>query len=196
MVGTPVRAKLQRNPKPDGGVRTLSVPVATDRLLQQAVSQVFMLIHEPMFSDSSFGFRPNRSAQDAILRAKSYIDEGYAYAVDLDLSKFFDTLNQEILTDVIRETLKDKALIELIKRFVKADAVLADGLRVGTEEGTTHGVPLRPILANTHLDRFDKLMERYGNRIGEAFVIHSKDLRVDGNIVYVPIYMMPFIKWK
>ncbi len=149
-------------PKPDGGVRTLGVPTATDRLLQQAVSQVLTPIYEPMFSDSSFGFRPNRSAQDAILRARSYIDEGYAYAVDLDLSKFFDTLNQDILMNVIRETIKDKALIELIKRFVKAGAVLPDGLRVGTEEGTPQGGPLSPILANIYLDRFDKLMESRG----------------------------------
>ena len=149
-------------PKPDGGTRTLGVPTALDRLLQQAVAQVLTPIYEPLFSESSFGFRPNRSAQDAILRAKSYIDEGYSYAVDLDLSKFFDTLNQGILMDVVRETVKDKAVIELVKRFVKAGAVLPDGLLVRTDEGTPQGGPLSPILANIYLDRFDKLLESRG----------------------------------
>ena len=149
-------------PKPDGGTRSLGVPTVLDRLLQQAVAQVLTPIYEPLFSDSSFGFRPNRSAQDAILRAKSYIDEGYSYAVDLDLSKFFDTLNQDILMDVIRETIKDKPMVELIKRFVKAGAVLPDGLHVRTDEGTPQGGPLSPILANIYLDRFDKLLESRG----------------------------------
>lgn len=149
-------------PKPDGGVRALGVPTAVDRLFQQAVAQVLTPIYEPMFSESSFGFRPNRSAQDAILCARSYMDEGYRYAVDLDLSKFFDTLNQDILMNVVRETIKDKTLVKLIKSFVKAGAVLPDGLLVRTDEGTPQGGPLSPILANIYLDRFDKLMEARG----------------------------------
>ena len=149
-------------PKPDGGTRELGVPTAVDRLLQQAVAQVLTPIYEPLFSESSFGFRPGRSAQDAILRARSYIDDGYSYAVDIDLSKFFDTLNQDMLMNVIRETVKDRALVELIKRFVKAGAVLPNGLHVGTPEGTPQGGPLSPLLANIYLDRFDRLMESRG----------------------------------
>ena len=151
-------------PKPDGGVRTLGVPTAIDRLLQQAVSQVLTPIYEPTFSDSSFGFRPSRSAQDAILRARGYMDEGYHYAVDIDLSKFFDTLNQDILMTVVRQTVRDRRLTDLIKRFIKAGAVLPDGLRVSTDEGTPQGGPLSPLLANIYLDRFDKLMESRGLR--------------------------------
>ena len=151
-------------PKPDGGVRTLGVPTAIDRLLQQAVSQVLTPIYEPTFSDSSFGFRPSRSAQDAILRARGYMDEGYHYAVDIDLSKFFDTLNQDILMTVVRQTVRDRRLTDLIKRFIKAGAVLPDGLRVSTDEGTPQEGPLSPLLANIYLDRFDKLMESRGLR--------------------------------
>ena len=119
-------------------------------------------IYEPTFSDSSFGFRPKRSAHDAIMRAQQYVEEGYRYAVDLDLSKFFDTLNQDILMNVVRETIKDKTLVELIKRFVKAGAVLPDGPQVRTDEGTPQGGPLSPLLANIYLDRFGKLMEARG----------------------------------
>ncbi|MDO5862592.1 MAG: group II intron reverse transcriptase/maturase [Thermoplasmata archaeon] len=146
-------------PKPDGGTRSLGVPTAVDRLIQQAIAQVLTPIYEPTFSDSSFGFRPNRSAQDAILRAKGYMDEGYRYAVDLDLSKFFDTLNQDRLMTEVRKTVRDMRLTDLIKRFVKAGAVLPSGLTVRTDEGTPQGGPLSPLLANIYLDRFDKLME-------------------------------------
>ena len=140
------------------------MPTAVDRLLQQAVSQVLTPIYEPTFSDSSFGFRPNRSAQDAILRARGYMEEGYRYAVDIDLSKFFDTLNQDFLMTVVRQTVRDRRLADLIKRFIKAGAVLPDGLRVATDEGTPQGGPLSPLLANIYLDRFDKLMESRGLR--------------------------------
>ena len=126
-------------PKPDGGTRSLGVPTATDHLIQQAIAQVLTPIYERTFSDSSFGFRPKRSAHDAIMRAQRYVEDGYRYAVDLDLSKFFDTLNQDILMNVVRETIKDKTLVELIKRFVKAGAVLPDGLHVRTDEGTSQG---------------------------------------------------------
>lgn len=146
-------------PKPDGGTRSLGVPTALDRLIQQAIAQVLTPVYEPTFSDSSFGFRPNRSAQDAILRAKGYMDEGYRYAVDLDLSKFFDTLNQDRLMTEVRKTVRDMRLTDLIKRFVKAGVVLPNGLTVRTEEGTPQGGPLSPLLANIYLDRFDRLME-------------------------------------
>ena len=161
-------------PKPDGGTRSLGVPTATDRLIQQAVAQVLTPIYEPTFSDSSFGFRPKRSAHDAIMRAQRYVEDGYRYAVDLDLSKFFDTLNQDILMNVVRETIKDKTLVELIKRFVKAGAVLPDGLHVRTDEGTPQGGPLSPLLANIYLDRFDKLMESRGLH----FIRYADDIAV------------------
>lgn len=161
-------------PKPDGGVRELGVPTAVDRLLQQAVMQVLTPIYEPLFSESSFGFRPGRSAHDAILTAKGYMEEGYVYAVDLDLSKFFDTLNQDMLMEFVREVVKDKTLALLIKRFIKAGAVMPDGLRVATDEGTPQGGPLSPLLANIYLDRFDKLMESRGLR----FIRYADDIVV------------------
>ena len=173
-------------PKPDGGVRTLGVPTVIDRLIQQAVAQVITPIYEPLFSESSFGFRPGRSPHDAIMQARRYIEEGYRYAVDLDLSKFFDTLNQDILMNVVRETIEDRTLVEMIKRFVKAGAVLPDGLHVKTDEGTPQGGPLSPILANIYLDRFDKLMEERGLhfiRYADDIVVFVKTPRASERVM-------------
>lgn len=168
----PVRRK--EIPKPDGGVRNLGIPSVIDRLLQQAVSQVLMPIYEPTFSETSYGFRPRRSAHDAIQKAKQYYSEGYGYVVDLDLAKFFDTLNQDYLMNILRERIKDKALIELIKRFLRSGVALPDGLLKETREGSPQGGPLSPLLSNIYLDRFDKLLESRGLR----FVRYADDCMI------------------
>ena len=145
--------------KPDGGVRNLGIPTAMDRLVQQMIAQVLVPIFDLMFSDSSYGFRPGRSAHDALLRVKDLYDDGYTVVVSLDLSKYFDTIPQDDLMNIIRRTVKDKTLLDLIKRFLKSGVALPNGLNVTTEEGTPQGGPLSPILANIYLDSFDKLME-------------------------------------
>lgn len=161
-------------PKPDGGVRNLGVPSVVDRLLQQAVAQVLTPIYDPAFSDSSFGFRPGRSAHDAILRAREYYDAGYHYVVDLDLSRFFDTLNQDILMNLLRRDIKDFALIKLIKSFLRSGIALPDGLLVSSSEGSPQGGPLSPLLANIYLDSFDKLLESRGLH----FVRYADDVNI------------------
>ena len=161
-------------PKPDGGVRELGVPNAVDRLLQQAVAQILTPIYDPVFSDNSFGFRPGRSAHDAIVRARTYYDEGYVWVVDLDLSKFFDTINQDILMNILRRDIRDWTLLELIKRFLRSGAALPDGLIVSTDRGSPQGGPLSPPLANIYLDRFDKLLESRGLR----FVRYADDVNI------------------
>lgn len=158
----PVRRK--EIPKPNGGVRNLGIPTAKDRLVQQMVAQVLMPIYDPTFSDSSFGFRPGRSAHDAVLQARAYYDEGYTVAVDLDLEKFFDTLDQRRLMDFLRERIKDPVLIRLIKRFLRAGVAMPDGLVSPSESGSPQGGPLSPLLSNIYLDRFDKELESRGLR--------------------------------
>jgi group II intron reverse transcriptase/maturase len=137
-------------PKADGGVRLLGVPTVIERMVQQAVVQVLQPVFEPRFSDSSYGFRPGRSAQQAIGRAKGYYEEGYTWVVDLDLEKFFDTVNHDLLIKRVRETVKDEAIITLIKKFIKS-GVMADGLVSQSEQGTPQGGPLSPLLSNIYL---------------------------------------------
>ena len=137
-------------PKDNGGVRKLGIPTVIDRIIQQAIAQVLTPIYEPKFSDGSYGYRPNRSAKDAILKVKEWADEGYKYAVCLDLSKYFDTLNHELLMNMLREDIKDKMLIELIKRYLKS-GVMENGIVVATREGSPQGGNLSPLLANTRV---------------------------------------------
>ena len=114
----PVRRK--EIPKPDGGVRKLGIPSVKDRIIQQAIAQMLMPIYEPLFAEGSYGYRPGRSAQDAILKIRGYGDEGYEWAVLLDLSKYFDTLNHEKLLNLLRREIDDERVIQLIKRFLKS----------------------------------------------------------------------------
>jgi group II intron reverse transcriptase/maturase len=125
-------------PKPDGGVRKLGIPTVIDRIIQQAISQKLMPIYEPLFSDGSYGYRPGRSAKDAIRRVKEYAEEGYRYAVSLDLSKYFDTLNHERLLNLLRENVKDERVIQIIKRYLKS-GVMENGVVMETEEGSPQG---------------------------------------------------------
>ena len=125
-------------PKDNGGVRLLGVPCVVDRVIQQAMVQVLTPVFEPTFSDFSYGFRPNRSAEDAVRKAQEYMAEGYSHVVDLDLSKFFDTVNHDLLMTFVDRTLDDKDIRRLIYVYLKS-GVMADGSFTATEEGTPQG---------------------------------------------------------
>ena len=160
----PMPVRRKEIPKPDGGVRKLGIPTVIDRIIQQAIAQVLIPIYEPKFSDGSYGYRPNRSAQDAIRKVRDYAEEGYRYAVSLDLSKYFDTLNHELLMNMLRETIHDKRLIDLIKKYLKS-GVMENGVVMRTEEGSPQGGNLSPLLANVYLDKFDKEFEGRGVKV-------------------------------
>ena len=158
----PVRRK--EIPKSDGGIRKLGIPTVVDRIIQQAIAQQLTPIYEPLFSDGSYGYRPGRSAQMAIQKVKEYAEQGYTTAVLIDLSKYFDTLNHDLLMNMVREEVHDKRVIELIKRFLKS-GVMENGLHIKTEEGSPQGGPLSPLLANIYLNKFDHEMESRGVHI-------------------------------
>ena len=166
-------------PKDNGGVRKLGIPTVIDRIIQQAIAQVLIPIYEPKFSDGSYGYRPHRSAKDAILKVKEYADEGYKYAVCLDLSKYFDTLNHELLMNMLREDIKDKRLIDLIKRYLKS-GVMENGIVMKTKEGSPQGGNLSPLLANIYLDKFDKEFEGRGVKViryADDILLLAKSMR-------------------
>lgn len=150
----PMPVKRKEIPKPDGGVRKLGIPTVKDRIVQQAIAQQLMPLYEPKFSEGSYGYRPGRSAQDATFKIRGYAEEGYEWAVLLDLSKYFDTLNHEKLLNLLRETVKDERVIQLIKKYLKS-GVMENGVKIATEEGSPQGGPLSPLLANIYLNEFD-----------------------------------------
>ncbi|MGZ3772548.1 MAG: group II intron reverse transcriptase/maturase [Bdellovibrio sp.] len=150
-------------PKPDGGKRQLGIPTVLDRFIQQAVGQVLSQIYEPTFSASSFGFRPNRSTQDAIKQSKKYVQEDRKYVVDLDLEKFFDRVQHDKLMNILKERIKDARVLRLMRSFLKA-GVLIGGILSPSEEGTPQGGPLSPLLSNIILDKLDKELERRGHK--------------------------------
>ena len=173
----PVRRK--EIPKPDGGVRQLGIPTVIDRVVQQAIAQQLTPIFEPLFIDGSYGYRPNRSAQQAIQKVKEYAEQGYTTAVEIDLSKYFDTLNHELLMNMVREEVKDKRVTDLIKKYLKS-GVMVEGLLVKTEEGSPQGGPLSPLLANIYLNKFDQEMTRRGVKViryADDIVILAKSKR-------------------
>ena len=151
-------------PKPGGGQRQLGIPVAVDRLVQQAILQVLNPILDPTFSNSSYGFRPGRDAHMALEQARKYVaQEGREFVVDLDLEKFFDRVNHDILMSRLARRIGDKRLLRVIRRFLQA-GMMQDGMRVAREEGTPQGGPLSPLLANLLLDDLDWELERRGHR--------------------------------
>lgn len=160
-------------PKPDGGKRMLGVPTVIDRMIQQAVVQVLQPIYESLFSDSSYGFRPNRSAHMAIKKAEEYYKAGYNNVVDLDLAKYFDTVNHALLIGMLRERIKDERVIELIKKFLKS-GVMINGLLSPTTEGTPQGGNLSPLLSNIYLTTFDRMLEARGHK----FVRYADDCNI------------------
>jgi RNA-directed DNA polymerase len=160
-------------PKSSGGTRLLGIPTVLDRFIQQAVMQVLQAEWDPTFSEASFGFRPGRSAHQAVERAQAYIAAGHAVVVDIDLEKFFDRVNHDILMGLIAKRVTDKRILKLIRGFLTA-GVLADGLVSPTEEGTPQGGPLSPLLSNLMLDVLDKELEKRGHR----FVRYADDCNV------------------
>ena len=159
--------------KPEGGVRKLGVPTVIDRFVQQAVHQVLQGIWEPIFSESSYGFRPERSAHDAVERAQSYVEEGRRWVIDIDLEKFFDTVHQDRLMARVATRVRDKRMLRLIRSFLKS-GVLEGGLVRPSEEGTPQGGPLSPLLSNIVLDELDRELEKRGHR----FVRYADDCNV------------------
>ena len=151
-------------PKPDGkGVRKLGIPTVVDRLIQQALHQVMNPIFDPSFSGSSYGFRPGRCAQDAVKQAREYVREGRRWVVDLDLEKFFDRVNHDILMARVAKKVKDKRVLLLIRRYLQA-GVMGEGLTVASLGGTPQGGPLSPLLSNIMLDALDKELARRGHK--------------------------------
>jgi len=151
-------------PKPGSkGMRTLGIPTVIDRLLQQAVHQVISPHFEPEFSESSYGFRPHRSAQQAVLKAREYVSEGRRWVVDIDLEKFFDRVNHDILMSRLARRIKDKRVLRLIRRYLQA-GMMSNGLATARREGTPQGGPLSPLLSNILLDELDKELERRGHK--------------------------------
>lgn len=160
-------------PKPDGGERKLGVPTALDRLIQQAIAQALTPIFDPEFSPHSYGFRPGRSAHQAVRIARAFVVEGYTWVVDVDLERFFDRVQHDVLMARVARKVDDPRVLRVIRRYLDA-GVMVEGIKQATEEGTPQGSPLSPLLANIMLDDLDHELERRGHR----FVRYADDVRV------------------
>jgi group II intron reverse transcriptase/maturase len=160
-------------PKPDGGVRMLGIPTVQDRLIQQAIAQVMVPIFEGEFSSQSYGFRPGRSAHQAVQKSQEYIREGYDWVVDIDLEKFFDRVNHDMLMARVARVVKDKRVLKLIRSYLES-GVMVNGVVMETEEGTPQGGPLSPLLSNIMLNDLDKELEKRGHK----FVRYADDCNI------------------
>lgn len=169
----PKPVKQVQIPKPDGGTRNLGVPTVVDRMIQQAMAQVLTPLFEAGFSENSYGFRPGRSAQQAVRKAVEYYKLGYVKVVDIDLAKYFDTVNHDILIRQVREVVKDESVVQLIRKFLKS-GVMVNGLNQATTEGTPQGGNLSPLLSNIYLTAFDRMLENRGHK----FVRYADDCNI------------------
>lgn len=169
----PSAVKQQLIPKSGGGVRTLGIPTVLDRFVQQLVLQVLQPMFDPTFSEHSHGFRPGRRAHEAVREAQKYIQDGRRWVVDVDLEKFFDRVNHDVLMGKLENRIGDRRVLALIRRFLEA-GMMADGVVVERHEGTPQGGPLSPLLANVLLDEVDKELERRGH----VFVRYADDCNV------------------
>ena len=156
--------------KPEGGVRLLGIPTLMDRMIQQAIAQALMALYDSRFSESSYGFRPGRNAHQALLKARQYVNAGYSQVVDIDLEKFFDRVNHDYLMNLLSDRIKDKPVLKLIHRYLRA-GVMINGEEMENTEGTPQGGPLSPVLSNILLDKLDKELERRGHN----FVRYADD---------------------
>ena len=170
---TPESVNQVEIPKHSGGKRKLGIPTVTDRIIQQAISQVLSPIYEPMFSDHSYGFRPKRNAHQALRRAGDYVKEGRLWVVDMDLKSFFDEVNHDKLMYKLSRTIQDKVLLSLIRKYLRS-GILIGGLRQQREKGTPQGSPLSPLLSNIVLDDLDKELEKRGH----SFVRYADDFSI------------------
>ncbi len=169
----PSAVRRKQIPKSGGGVRELGIPTVLDRFVQQLFLQVLTPIFDPTFSEHSHGFRPGRGAHDAVRKAQEYIQEGRRWVVDVDLEKFFDRVNHDVLMGKLENRIGDRRMLRIIRRFLEA-GIMADGVAVERHEGTPQGGPLSPLLANVLLDEVDKELERRGH----AFVRYADDCNV------------------
>lgn len=160
-------------------MRKLGIPTVIDRTIQQAIAQQLMPIYEPLFVEGSYGYRPNRSAKDAIRKVKEYAEQGYTFAVSLDLSKYFDSINHEILINLLRKEVKDERVVQMVKRYLRS-GVMENGVIMETEEGSPQGGNLSPLLVNIYLNEFDQEFMKRGVaciRYADDIVLLAKSKR-------------------